>query len=126
MTNDRLSANIKKFRLSLNMTQNDLALRLNVTTGAISAYELGNRAPSLNILIKMSALFKVSTDNLLGISNKYSLDVTELTPQQRNSIVEIINLYKIKNEYIKLLSNSNNILEEIKYVSKFDIEQHKK
>lgn len=84
---------IKELRLSKNITQEELAARVNVAKATISAYENGSRLPSYTVLIKLSQIFHVSTDNLLGIKNKYSLDVTGLTPYQRSTIQEIIAAY---------------------------------
>ena len=45
---------LKKIRLSNNLTQSQLAEILETTKQAISAYESGKVAPSLNSLIKLS------------------------------------------------------------------------
>ena len=48
------STRIKKLRNSLNITQAELATELNTTQAALSAYERGDRTPSLEILITIS------------------------------------------------------------------------
>ena len=56
---------LKKLRLSNNLTQSQLAEILETTKQAISAYESGKIAPSLNSLIKLSENFNISLDYLV-------------------------------------------------------------
>ncbi len=103
--NVNIGDNIKKLRSASNMTQGDLAERLRVTISSISAYENGTRMPSYDILIKIARLFSVTTDNLLGFSNKYVADVSGLDAEQRKVIFELVELYKLKNDkdnYIRI------------------------
>ena len=85
---------IRHLRKIKNMTQSALAERVNVTKSAISAYEKDIRQPSYDVLIKIAQIFHVSTDNLLGFSAKYAIDVSELTPEQRMTVSEIVLVYK--------------------------------
>lgn len=91
--NSKISENIRSLRKSKNLTQAELAKRIGSTVASVSAYENNTRLPSYDMLIKMSALFRVSIDNLLGFSSKYTIDVSELTQQQRNTVNEIVSLY---------------------------------
>ena len=50
-------------------TQQDLALKLNVTKFTISNWEQEKSVPSHELLVKICQLYKVSADYLLGISN---------------------------------------------------------
>lgn len=96
--NVNISENIKELRVALNMTQSDLAKTVHVTTATISAYENGIRMPSYDTLIKLASFFKVSTDSLLGYSDNFDSCISQLTPEQRKVIFEIIDLYKEKNQ----------------------------
>lgn len=78
-----LSERIKFLRQNANLTQNQLADRIGVSKSLISAYELGNRLPSYDNLIKIATIFKVSTDYLLGVENKNYLDMSGLTDSQK-------------------------------------------
>lgn len=84
------------------MTQATLAKRVGVTNATISAYEVGARVPSFEVLIKLAQLFHVSTDNLLGISNRFVVDVTRLTMTQRAVVQDIVSLYEERNEHAPL------------------------
>lgn len=57
--------NLRYLRLSNNMTQTDLAIKLNISRQAVSNYERGHRFCNLDILIDISNLFDISIDNLL-------------------------------------------------------------
>lgn len=57
---------IKQLRLKNKLTQQEVADKLGVTRPAYTAYETGKRQPDFDTLAKLSALFEVSTDYLLG------------------------------------------------------------
>ena len=56
-------------RKRLDLTQEELAEKLNISQKSISKYETGVRKPSFETLTEMAKLFNVSTDYLLGISD---------------------------------------------------------
>lgn len=71
---------LKELRLQAGMTQKDLAAKIGVTKSVVSYYELSERSPSPEILIKLANIFHVSTDSLLGIESKSTpiLDISGL------------------------------------------------
>ena len=97
-----IAENIRQLRNARNMTQATLAKRVGVTNATISAYEVGARVPSFEVLIKLAQVFHVSTDNLLGISNRFVVDVTRLTMTQRAVVQDIVSLYEERNEHTPL------------------------
>lgn len=62
---ESLSKNIKKLREEYNLTQDQLAERLQVTSQAISKWETGENLPTLSCLMEMSKMFYVSLDYLV-------------------------------------------------------------
>lgn len=96
--NLEITENIRKLRDAKKMTQSELANWVGVTNATISSYEVGTRTPSYEVLIKLAQVFHVSTDNLLGFSNKYVIDVSELEPNQRNVVQKIVSLYEETNK----------------------------
>ncbi len=60
-----LGDNIRKYRKINNMSQDELAEKLEVTRQSISLWETGQTQPSLDSIIALSKLFNVSTDELL-------------------------------------------------------------
>ncbi len=56
---------LKKIRKSKNLSQQKVALDLDISREALSHYENGRREPSLEMLVKMSRYFNVSIDYLI-------------------------------------------------------------
>ena len=61
---------LKKLRKDKNLTQDELAQKINNSRSNIANYENGKNMPSVEVLQKLSELFDVSTDYLLGKSDK--------------------------------------------------------
>lgn len=61
-----LGQRIKELRSALNWGQVDLAKRLGVAKQTVSNWENDNIQPSIDMLIRLSDLFHVTTDYLLG------------------------------------------------------------
>ena len=89
---------IKELRLALRMNQVEFASKLNVTKQCVSNWENAYIQPSIDMLIKISKTFSVSTDWLLSLNHQNVLDVSGL------SIEEIVHLQNIVND----LKNRNN------------------
>ena len=60
-----LNKRIKALRLKKNLTQKELANKLNLTPKMVSFYELGERVPPTDALEKLADIFGVTTDYLL-------------------------------------------------------------
>ena len=76
-----------ELREKADMKQNELAEMLNLKSSAISKYEKGLTQPSLSSVSKMTEIFKVSSDYLLGLSsikNPYSKET--FTPKESELI----------------------------------------
>ena len=56
---------LKKLRVRNNLSQTELAEKLNVKQYVISSWEIGRSEPSINQLIILADIFKVPTDYLL-------------------------------------------------------------
>lgn len=61
-----LGENIYKYRKKCGMSQGDLADALDVSRQSVSKWETGSAVPELEKLVKMSALFGVTLDELVG------------------------------------------------------------
>ena len=57
--------NIRYYRKINNMSQEELAEKLDVTRQSVSLWESGQTQPSLDNIIALSKIFGVSTDDLL-------------------------------------------------------------
>ena len=81
---------LKKLRNEKGLTQQQVADRVWVSKAVVSSYEIGTRAPSYEVLIKLAKLFGVSTDFLLGVSPKRVINVDNLTEEQITLITQLI------------------------------------
>ena len=91
-----LGNRIKTLRQQANLKQSQLANILNVSPALISAYELGDRKPSLEVLVSLAATFKVSTDYLLGIKRPPSCSLEGLSPEEAKAIETLIRSLRSK------------------------------
>lgn len=75
---------IRELRIEKGVTQSDLSNYLGLTPKMISFYELGERFPPHDIIIKLAYYFDVSTDYILGrsdIKNPEKLLLNESSPE---------------------------------------------
>ncbi|MBR7133473.1 MAG: helix-turn-helix transcriptional regulator [Clostridia bacterium] len=91
-----LSKRIYELRISFGWTQVQLAQKLNITKQTVSNWENDNIQPSIDMLIKLSKVFNVSTDYLLGLTPTNSIGVDGLPIEFVSHIVQIIDDYKAK------------------------------
>lgn len=85
---------LKTLRLKENMTQVQLAQKLGVTKSVISAYETGLHLPSYNILIHIAKIYNVSTDYLLGLEHKQEIDLSGLSQEEIDALLNLIKAMK--------------------------------
>lgn len=86
------SEQLKFFRNSLGLRQDDMALKLNITRQAYCHYETGRREPNIDLIKKLCVIFECTADELLEIE----------TPTQRKKI-QINNSFNYsKNINVKL------------------------
>ncbi|MEE7582264.1 MAG: helix-turn-helix transcriptional regulator [Oscillospiraceae bacterium] len=89
---------LKELRIKAGLTQKQLADKLWLSKATVSYYEQSLRYPSPEMLIKLSNVFHVSTDYLLGIEDKkQTLDVTDLTDEDIQFLKNAIELLRKKN-----------------------------
>ena len=81
---------IKKIRTAHNLSQVQLAKELNVSKQTISNWENDNILPSLEMLVRISLFFSVSTDYLLELDDRRYLEITGLTDKQLEHVQQII------------------------------------
>ena len=77
---------LKMLRKSHNLTQSDIAEKLNIAKSTVAGYEKSFRRPKLEALNTLSELFNTSTDYLLGLTDD---------PTPKDSSVDLAELLKI-------------------------------
>lgn len=81
---------IKRLRYEKGLTQEQVAMLLQVNRKAVSHYENNLREPSFDILIQMADLYRVSTDYLLGVERHYAIYTAGLSDRQYALIRELV------------------------------------
>lgn len=82
-----LSEQLFLLRQQKGLSQEQLAVKLQMQQSAISKYERGENVPSIEALIEMAKIFECSMDYLLGLSsirNPYTSE--HFTPQEAEVI----------------------------------------
>lgn len=88
-----IGENIKKLRQEKNMTQEELAKLLCVSMQSVSRWENKLNYPDILLLPKLSEIFNVSVDYLLGIKDDRNID-DERSSKFFNELQKLINDYK--------------------------------
>lgn len=86
-----INRRIKELRLSNGLTQKDLSDYLGLTPKMISFYELGQRVPPTDIILKLAEKFHVSTDYLLGNTTEQKQDLPSLNNKDKREITKLMN-----------------------------------
>jgi len=87
---------LKELRLQAGLTQKELGMQIKVSKSVVSYYELQERYPSPEILLRLSNVFHVTTDFLLGKDTKQSLDVSDLDAEEIQLLQHTINVLRNK------------------------------
>ena len=74
---------LKELREQKHLTQDGLGIKLSISQSTISAYEIGDRTPDLDMLITIANFFGVSIDYLVGLSDKkLRIDQSDLSDDE--------------------------------------------
>ena len=85
---------LKELRISHGLTQTQLAKELGVSKQCISNWENDNILPSIDMLVHISKYFCISCDYLLELDDKITLDITDLTLEQRALMQQLLKQFK--------------------------------
>ncbi len=96
-----LSTRLKQLRMDKRLRQEQVARLVGVSKGAISAYETDIRQPSYDVLIRLTNLYRVSTDYLLGRTDDRSLDISGLTAHEAAIVSELVASMTAKNQKLE-------------------------
>lgn len=65
---------LKEIRISKNLTQKQLAVLIGSTERGIQRYESGERKPNFDAIIALCNAMDISSDYLLGLSDKPTIN----------------------------------------------------
>ena len=80
-----IGKNITRLRKMLNMTQSELAEKLNYSDKSVSKWEQGNGIPDVRILLQIAELFSVSLDDLVRVPPEGNI-----TPKKERRVKHIV------------------------------------
>ena len=75
------SENLKTLRKARGLSQEELAIRLNVVRQTISKWEKGLSVPDADLLIRLADIFEVSVSELLGARIENEQEITAVAEQ---------------------------------------------
>lgn len=85
-----LGDRLRQLRQDKRLNQDQAAKLVGVEQSTISAYECDLRQPSYVVLVRLAEIYHVSTDYLLGRSDKRYVDVSGLTSAEAAIISELV------------------------------------
>lgn len=91
-----LGNKLKQLRLSNGLTREQVATLVGVSTSVIGLYETNVRVPSIPVLMKLSAHYKVSIDYLLdnNVNDKNTLSLEGLTDKQISALKATVDCFR--------------------------------
>ena len=98
---ENLGDRLKKLRMDRNLTQSQLAGILGVEQNTVSAYEMGQRQPSYDVLLTLASYYHVSTDYLLGSESDYLINATGLDGKEMSLVAELVANMSEKNKKLE-------------------------
>ncbi len=102
---------LKELREGKHISQQRLAIELNVSQATISKYELGQADPDIPTIVQLAEYFHVSADYLLEISDsKQNISDSRLSDTEKQLVFDFKRLDKIQKE--KLLAYLQGLLQE--------------
>lgn len=84
------SERIKTLREQFHLTQAELARELDVTRSSVNAWEMGISLPSVPKLVQLAERFHISTDYLLGIEQKNTVDIHAFSPEEQSLVCNLV------------------------------------
>lgn len=102
-----IGSQLRELRRNKKLTQAELASCLGVSNGAIGLWELNQREPDCDTLIRIAEFFNVSIDYLLGNEAKNTITIIGRNGYYKRFTLTEESLQKFKNELEKM-DDSNN------------------
>lgn len=90
---------LKELREKKQLSQTDVAKRLDVTRSTVSGYECNTITPSLEQLVKLAVLYNTSLDYMMGMDNRSHLYLDDLSESQQQTILDVVD--RLKQEFTR-------------------------
>lgn len=89
---------LRALRKQKNLTQKQLAELIGVKNSIVSFYEVGDRFPSPEMIIKLSSTLNTSADFLLGLERGKSVDISDLSDEDERVVRIIVDLLRSRKQ----------------------------
>ena len=89
---------LKELRERKQLSQSDVAARLDVTRATISAYECNTITPSVEQLVKLAVLYNTSLDYMMGMEKRSHLYLDDLSESQQRTVLDVVD--RLKKEFL--------------------------
>ena len=101
---NNFSHNLKQLRIQNNMTQEELGKLLNKDYSTIGKWENGTRSPIMEDVIKISQIFNISLEKLIGDKFIYN-NLSEVKKESLNDLSILDNVLYSKKDKIDSVKN---------------------
>ena len=85
---------LRELRKKRNLSQKEVASRLELHPNTIRNYENNTLTPSVENLIDLAVLYNASVDYILGLSKRTNIYLDDCTPEQQKLILDIVDVIK--------------------------------
>lgn len=86
----KLAERIQYLRERYGLSQSDLGKKLDVTRSSVNAWENYGAVPSVEKVVKMTEIFHVTSDYIIGLDESLKVDISNLTPEEQEAILKIV------------------------------------
>lgn len=94
---------LRELRKQKKLTQKQLAALIGVKNSVISFYEMGEHTPSPEVIVRLAAALHTTTDYLLGLDRKETVDISDLDSGDIELVRSLVDTLRQKNEKIRSL-----------------------
>lgn len=95
-----LGAHVSLLRKARGLTQGELARAIGVSQQAVFAYEVGERRVSVFMLVRLSKVFSISVEELMGVSRPVRLPKRRLSPRAMRHAERLQGLSKTQQRFV--------------------------
>lgn len=92
----KIPERIRDIRDKNGLTQEELARKMSITRSSVNAWEMGISMPSPENLVRLSDIFNVSTDYILGVDNRETVSIDNLSDEEKKIVYELVKILKKK------------------------------
>ncbi len=86
----KMGERLRELRLTRNLSQEEVARHIGITRSAYSHYEINNRQPVYETLIKLAAFFDVSLDYIIGGTCDKTCKPVDVDPHETRKIWQLL------------------------------------